>query len=131
MRDELYVLDLCDEVLASKSLRQHRFLFLVGDSDRTLPVDAYYPDLKLVIEYRERQHSEAVAFFDLRGTISGVPRGEQRARYDQRRRDVLPQKGIHVVELSYSDFPHGANKRLKRIRLDDVNIIRIKLRQYL
>ncbi|WP_309751901.1 hypothetical protein [Novosphingobium sp.] len=43
-----------------------------------LPVDAWYPELALVIEYRERQHSEAVKFFDQRETVSGVGRGEQR-----------------------------------------------------
>ena len=44
-----------------------------------------------MIEYCERQHTEAVAFFDHneRLTVSGVTRGEQRKIYDQRRRDLL------------------------------------------
>lgn len=130
MRDEHYVLALCDAVLGRKSLRRHRFPFLLGDSGRPLPVDAFYPDLKLVIEYRERQHSEPVALFDRRETVSGVPRGQQRAIYDQRRREVLPKNGIRVIELSYSDFAHGSNKRLKRNEQEDISVIRSKLRDY-
>ena len=130
MRDEQYILSLCDRLLRRRSLRQHRFAFLLGDSKRRLPVDAYYPDLKLVIEYRERQHTEPVAFFDRRSTVSGVPRGVQRALYDQRRREVLPQRGINLIELCYSDFSHGSGKRLKRIEKQDLQILREKLRAF-
>jgi hypothetical protein len=76
-RDESYVIDLCDRVLNLKAKRQHRFDFLRGDSGRKLPVDAYYEisvDRKLVVEYREMQHSEPVAFFDKRLTCSGCNR---------------------------------------------------------
>jgi len=62
-KDETYVLNLCDEVLKTKGFRQHRFPFLLGDTGTKLPVDMYYPDLKLVIEYREYQHTNAVLFF--------------------------------------------------------------------
>jgi hypothetical protein len=121
-RDEHYIIDLCDEVLRTKALRQHSFDFLRGDKgqnghSRCLPVDAWYPSLNLVIEYRERQHSEPVAFFDRRDTVSGMGRGAQRARYDQIRRDVLPQHFITLIELDYSAFLHKPNKRL--VRCDD------------
>jgi hypothetical protein len=112
--DEAYVVDLCDTALGRKAVRGHRFSFLVGDTGAALPVDAYYPDLDLVVEYRERQHSEAVTFFDKKLTCSGVSRGAQRIIYDQRRRDHLPTHGITLVELDYSDFPHDSRKRLKR-----------------
>ena len=67
--DEYYVIGLCDEVLARKASRQHRFPFLVGDARKgrqpvKLPVDAYYEDLKLVVEYYERQHTESVSIFN-------------------------------------------------------------------
>ena len=88
-----------------------------------LPVDAYYPELNLVIEYRERQHTESVKFWN-KPTASGIPRDEQRARYDQRRREVLPKHGIKLVELSYSDFEHSSNKRLLRIEENDIQVIR-------
>ena len=130
MRDEVYVLNLCDGVLYSPSERQHRFAFLLGDTGRKLPVDAYYPRLALVIEYHERQHSEAVPFFDRRLTVSGVPRGLQRAIYDQRRRDVLPQHGIQLVEFSVEEFARKG-RRLKRCEVEDIEVIRQKLGHYI
>ena len=39
-KDETYVIDLCDEVLGIKAIRQHRFPFLKGDGNSLLPVDA-------------------------------------------------------------------------------------------
>lgn len=115
-RDEACVLDLCDEVLNDKSLRQHRFPFLLGDAGTRLPVDAYYPSRNLVIEYRERQHTEPVAHFDKpdRMTVSGVDRGEQRRIYDERRRIELPKNGIKLVEISYTDFPCDRKGRVLR-----------------
>lgn len=130
MRDEIYVLNLCDAVLNSPSERQHRFAFLVGDTGRKLPVDAYYPELALVIEYHERQYREAVPFFDCRTTVSGVPRGVQRAIYDQRRRDVLPQHGIQLVEFSVEEFARKG-RRLKRCEVEDVEVIRLRLEPYI
>ena len=127
--DEAYVLDLCDAILLCAGKRQHRFPFLVGDPGRNgrprpLPVDAYYEPLRLVVEYRERQHSEAVPIFDRRPTVSGVPRGEQRALYDQRRRTVLPAHGLMLVEVSYSELAHDRRRRLLRLHSSDVLALR-------
>lgn len=123
--DEAYVLDLCDEILGQASRRQHRFDFLRGDGDpgRKLPVDAYYPELQLVIEYREIQHTRPIGFWDNKPTVSGMPRGQQRARYDQRRRDILPQNGIMVVEIEYSELDHDRRGRLKRTRQSDLRVL--------
>lgn len=130
-RDESYVIDLCDRVLKRRGRRQHTFNFLCGDSGRRLPVDAFYPSLALVIEYRERQHTEAVKLFDERMTVSGISRGEQRRRYDERRRDVLPQHGLHLIELNCADFPCDRYKRLLRDSAADLKIIALKLRTVL
>lgn len=130
MRDEHYILDICDEVLKAQSNRQARFDFLLGDTGRKLPVDAYYPELGLVIEYKEKQHFESVAFFDKRITASGCSRRQQRLRYDQRRRDILPKNALCLIELSYFDFEHGSNKRLKRNRQDDLKVVLKKLQQH-
>jgi hypothetical protein len=129
-RDEEYVLGICDLVLDRSCRRQHRFDFLRGDSGRHLPVDGYYPDLQLVLEYRERQHVEKVPFFDRRMTVSGVTRGEQRKIYDQRRRDVLKEHGIRLVELNVVDFRHNARKRLLR-EPADLEVVRNKLKDFL
>jgi hypothetical protein len=114
--DEQYVLNLCDTVLGKTGLRQHRFDFLLGDSGRKLPVDSYYPDLNLVIEYKEQQHTKPNAHFDKPNklTVSGVHRGEQRKIYDQRRLEVLPKHGIRVIEISYSDFEFDRKDRIVR-----------------
>lgn len=136
-KDEDYVIDLCDKVLGLKSSRQHKFDFLVGEPGKNgkcakLPVDAYYDRLKLVVEYREKQHTESVDHFDKPNklTISGVHRGEQRKIYDERRRQVLPKHDIQLVEISYSDFKHNKQKRIVRNFDLDESIIEQKLKDF-
>ena len=137
MRDEEYVIDLCDEVLGLKSERQHHFNFLRGDTCRDgsighrLPVDAYYKNLKLVIEYHERQHTEAVPFMDKLYTVSGVSREQQRKIYDERRRKILPVNGIKLEVINVGELSCKPNKRLRRDREHDLEVIRQKLAQYL
>ena len=126
--DEAYVLDLCDEILAERGLRQHRFSWLLGDPGSTgrrtsLPVDAYYPEHNLVVEYRERQHYEAVPFFDRRQTISGVGRGDQRRRYDERRELEIPGRGLTLVVIKSSDLDADDRGRLRRNRRSDLPLI--------
>lgn len=133
-RDEIYVIDLCDEVLGLTARRQHCFPFLVGDpgqngARKQLPVDAFYSALNLVVEYHERQHTERIGFFDDKGTVSGVPRGEQRSRYDEFRQSLLPQNGYELVIFDYSDFAHDRSKRLMRIA-EDKAIITQRLGAY-
>jgi hypothetical protein len=53
--DEAYVLGLCDRILGVPGLRQHRFDWLLGDPGKNgrqvrLPVDAYWPDARLVVD---------------------------------------------------------------------------------
>ena len=81
-----------------------------------LPVDAYYPEIRLVIEYHERQHTSSVPFLDKRKTVSGVGRGEQRRLYDERRRELLPKHGYKLIVFDYSEFPCTSTGRLLRDR---------------
>lgn len=134
-KDESYIIDLCNDIFQTEALRGHRFDFLRGDPDKRgtchrLPVDAYYPAFNLVVEYHERQHSEAVSFFDRRIVASGITRGEQRRKYDDLRRDVLPKNGIHLVILTYQDFDHDAQKRLRRGESDRL-VIAERLSQFI
>lgn len=129
--DESYVIDLCDKALNLTASRQHKFPFLLGDPSENgrqakLPVDAYYESLSLVVEYRERQHTEEVKHFDKPDvmTVSGVHRGEQRKKYDQRRRDELPKHGIKLIEISYSDFDHDSQKKLIRNYVKDIKTVK-------
>lgn len=129
-RDEEYVVDLCDRILSRDASRQHRFPFLIGDGGQRLPVDAYYADLSLVVEYHERQHWEAVPFFDLRRTVSGLTRGEQRRRYDERRKEVLPQHGIALVVVRSQDLARDRADRLLRDEEYDLAVLRRLLSRF-
>ena len=73
----------------------------------------------------------APKIFDNKKTVSGVSRGKQRMIYDQRRRDVLPENGITLIELDYSEFAHTSSKRLTRDRQNDLSIIRERLLNYI
>lgn len=128
--DETYIIDLCDEVLKITAMRQHRFKFLKGDTGVKLPVDAYYPKLKLVIEYHERQHTEKITFFDKRVTSSGIGRGQQRKLYDERRKIEIPKYGLDLIFFDYSEFAHTSSKRMSRNKPLDLIIISQKLKKY-
>ena len=129
--DEAYVIRICDRLLGETALRGHRFSWLVGDGTRptALPVDAYYPEHRLVIEVHERQHGEAVPHFDKpdRMTVSGVHRGEQRTLYDQRRRLLIPTNGLKLLEIRVDELAHDQRKKLLRLDKPDEAVIREKL----
>lgn len=127
------MIDLCDELLGEKGLRQHRFPWLLGDSGVSgrcvaLPVDAFYRGHGLVVEYRERQHDEPVTFFDRRATLSGVPRGEQRRLYDMRREEESPRNGLRLVIVRPRDLDADGRGRLYRNRATDLAVLRDLLR---
>jgi hypothetical protein len=130
--DEHYVLDLCDEVIGVRGERQATFPWLVGDVSpktgraRRLPVDGYWPALKLVVEFQEKQHTDAVPLFDRRATVSGVPRGEQRRLYDQRKVEILPHHGIRLVVIHKSEFTTKAG-RIVRDHERDIAVVRARL----
>ncbi|MBB3604178.1 hypothetical protein FHT40_003839 [Mycolicibacterium sp. BK556] len=127
--DERYVLDLCDEVFGIPAVRQERFDWLRGDPSptrprgTTLPVDGYWPDLGVVVEFQEEQHSTPVPFFDRRQTVSGVGRGEQRRRYDARKRVLVPEHGLRLVVIEKSAFT-VSSRRIVRDRTRDIAVVR-------
>jgi len=137
--DEAYVIDLCDRVLGQAANRQKRFDFLLGDlhkngkSRTKLPVDAYYENLHLVIEFKEIQHFEPVVFFDKpeKATISGLTRNEQRKIYDQRRIDVLPEHGIDLIAISHSDFLCDHHNKIIRDEASDLKTVRQALKDHI
>jgi hypothetical protein len=130
--DEHYVLDLCDEVLGNSGRRQERFEWLRGDAPRgrprgvTLPVDGYWPDLQLVVEFQEEQHSQPSPFFDRRQTVSGVGRGAQRRLYDARKRDLIPQHGLRLVVIQKSAFT-VRSRRIARDHTRDISVVSVYL----
>jgi hypothetical protein len=124
--DEFYVLDLADRVLRATASRQHRFEWLRGDFSvkrqtfSYLPVDGYWEDLKLVVEYAERQHDEPVKLFDQRDTVSGVSRGAQRRIYDDRRVELIPINGLSLVVIPATAFEL---KRKKIVRVPEQDLL--------
>lgn len=126
--DEFYVLDLCDEVLGVRGRRQATFDWLRGDPSPArplgtkLPVDSLWLDLALVVEFQEEQHSQPSPFFDRRQTVSGVGRGEQRKIYDERKRLLVPEHGLHLVIIEKSAFTVRA-KRIVRDRDRDAALV--------
>ncbi|WP_144720146.1 hypothetical protein [Agrococcus jejuensis] len=124
-RDEHYVIDLCDEILGHQASRQHTFDWLRGDpgragSRRRLPVDAFWEDLALVVEFHEVQHRASVPFFDKPDvmTISGVSRGEQRRIYDERRRVEVPAHGVALVEIGSDQLATRGTRLTREVTAD-------------
>lgn len=127
--DEHYVLDLCDEVLGVPGIRQATFDWLRGDPSPArprgtkLPVDGYWPDPRLVVEFQEEQHSAPSPFFDRRHTVSGVGRGEQRRLYDERKRTLIPEHGLRLVVIEKAAFVLKSRK-IDRDRARDLQVVR-------
>ncbi|PRA00951.1 hypothetical protein CQ019_15355 [Arthrobacter sp. MYb229] len=132
--DEHYVLELCDQVLEAKRTGQQTFPWLVGDPSakygkvKPLPVDGYWAELGVVVEYHERQHTESVPFFDDKITASGRRRGEQRRIYDARKAELIPEHDLKLVIIDFKDF---SNKRGKIVRkpAEDLRIVESILAQ--
>ena len=61
-------------------------------------------------------------------TVSGVNRGDQREIYDARRRRVLAEHEIELVELPYFEFLHNNDGTLQKIPLEDKKILKEKLK---
>ncbi|MHC1762552.1 MAG: hypothetical protein AB9917_24125 [Negativicutes bacterium] len=117
--DEKYVLDLVSEILGESYEAQKRFDTLRGDPGKNerrvkLPLDAFFPGLNLIVEYREKQHFQPVAIMDRRITVSGVHRGEQRKIYDHRKEKWATDNKIQLLVVSYIDLAHNRNGRLIR-----------------
>lgn len=70
MRDEHYVLGLCDELLGLYAARQHTFDWLRGDTGRRLPVDAFRKLPRQV----DRSKLDSRVGFDLGKNVRGGTR---------------------------------------------------------
>ncbi len=132
--DEYYVLELVAEVIRESCLHGHTFEILVGDARsgrraRKLPVDGYFPGHRLVVEYHERQHTESVPIMDKRMTVSGVPRGEQRRRYDRRKRDWAADNRLAYLAIPFGALEQGRRGRLERDKARDRATIASLLRR--
>ena len=136
--DQNYIIDLCDQELNMKASREHTFDFLRGDpserfpNGKKLPVDAFYLPLNLVIEFEESHHTQPVRIFDKTDvmTISGINRAEQRIKYVELRKEMLPKQKINLLFIAFDEF-QLKGKRLRRIRNNDIEVIRKKLKSFI
>jgi len=135
--DEYYLIGLCNELLKEKAIHQKTFNFLLGDFHKNgktrteLPLDAYYSDLNLVIEFIEKNKSESADDIDKaeKKTVSGVSRNEQRIKYTQRKREVLDEKQITLIEINYDQFKCDAQNKLVRNKVADIKILKKILKE--
>ena len=124
--DEFYLVNLCDDLLKEKASRKHTFDTLLGKlhkkgKTRTkLPLDAYYEDLKLVIE-----------FFEKKDTDESSEREAQRKYYDQRKKDVLEKKKISLIDINYALFECNENDRLVRDKNKDCIVLKGILKDFI
>tara|TARA_B110000211_G_scaffold186053_1_gene211127 strand:+ start:614 stop:1363 length:750 start_codon:yes stop_codon:yes gene_type:complete len=126
INDEAYIMNLCDELLSQTSVRQFTFDGLLGDyhkdgeSRTTLPLDAYYEEIKLVIELVNKRSPAPKKGMDKgkRRTISGVTRQEQRLKYQGRKQEFLKKEEINLVEFDY-DASFEVDEDLQLIREEE------------
>ncbi|GAA5032670.1 hypothetical protein GCM10025738_15050 [Microbacterium fluvii] len=78
------------------------------------------------MEFQEKQHTESVPIFDRRATVSGIPRGEQRRLYDQRKAELIPAYGLRLVVIHKSEF-EVRRDRIVRDRDRDIAVVRRRL----
>jgi len=127
-QQERYCAKLVSDALGEVEYKSdYRFPFLRGDPTLkrpegvTLPVDAYYPAFKLVLEFREGQHyGDRFDFRDSRITATGETRKEQRRKYDKRREEILPANGIKILIIC--DYEITGNSE------DDLRLVKQKLK---
>jgi hypothetical protein len=135
--DEYYLINLCDELLGQSASRQHKFGFILGDMHKdektrtALPVDAFYKEAKLVLEFIKIEDDSIELGKPGRTTISGVDRAEQRKIYALRKRKGLQNKDIPCIEISFTDFQCDADNKLARVKADDIKILRKLLKDYI
>ena len=132
--DEYYLIGLVNELLGTRASHQHTFDFLLGDYHKNgktrteLPLDAYYADQNLVIEFLDKNNSESVNQDKM--TISGVKRSEQRDIYRQRKQGILKANDINLIEVDYALFECDTEQNLSRNKEKDVKLLKEILKHY-
>ena len=133
--DEYYLIGLVNELLGTRASHQHTFDFLLGDYHKNgktrteLPLDAYYADQNIVIEFLDKNNSESVNQDKM--TISGVKRSEQRGIYRQRKQGILKANDINLIEVDYALFECDTEQNLSRNKEKDVKLLKEILKHYI
>ena len=129
--DEYYLVSLCDEILKQKASRKHTFDTLVGNlhkrgKGRTkLPLDAYYEELKLVIEFLK--HSNSIEELDKKEQA----RITQIKFYKELKKKAIAKKKLHLIEINYADFQQDEANKLIRNKENDILLLKGILKQFI
>ncbi|MFK7749637.1 MAG: hypothetical protein AB8B65_14670 [Kordia sp.] len=129
--DENYLLNLCDELLDKKASRKHTFDTLVGNlhkrgKGRTkLPLDAYYQELKLVIEFFQKEKN----FEDL--DEKEQARITQIKYYDELKKEAVLNKKFRYMKINFAQFQCNENDKLIRNTENDIIILKQILKDFL
>lgn len=129
--DEFYLVNLCDELLHHKASRKHTFDTLVGNlhkrgKGRTkLPLNAYYEDLKLVIEFHRK--SEAIDKL----STKEQERIAQIKYYNQLKKKAILKKNLQLIEINYASFECNKANKLIRNTEADKHILKNMLKDFL
>ncbi len=137
--DEKYLVDIINSLLGKKGTEKQTFDYLLGDlhqdgETRTeLPVDLYFWELKLAIEFvnHPKTREQLIPQKQKKMTVSGVTRAEQRVKYFDRKKKVLTKKGIDFVEIPLAGFTCNEELKLVRNAEDDERVLRGILGHYL
>jgi len=129
--DEYYLVNLCDELLNEKASRKHTFDSIVGNlhkrgKGRTkLPLDAYYKDLKLVIEFFEKRKEEE--------NLDEVAQArlEQIKYYDALKKEAVIKKELQYIAINYASFECDDKGKLARNKDNDTVILESLLKDFL
>ncbi|MBQ4802771.1 hypothetical protein J8L88_07920 [Aquimarina sp. MMG015] len=128
--DEYYLVNLCDELLKQKASRKHTFPNLVGNLHKKgkrrtkLPLDAYYEDLKLVLE-----------FFEKNAITNELDEKEQARRaqikyYNQLKKKAVLAKNLHLIEVNYGLFERNNENKLVRNTDNDMLVLKDVLKDF-
>jgi len=129
--DEYYLVNLCDELLQQKASRKHTFDTLVGNlhkrgKGRTkLPLDAYYENLKLVLEFfRKNEITEEL-------DEEEKARKAQIKYYNQLKKKAILTKKLRLVEINYASFECDAENKLVKNSESDRSVLKGILKDFL
>jgi hypothetical protein len=101
--DAVWVLDVCDRVLAERSQRGHRFAWLLSSADpdaEPARVDAWYPPLNVVVDL---------------GGVRGADELHRRAR-------IVRAYGLEYLVVSPGGLERDPQGRLRRLEHDEERI---------
>ncbi|QHI36909.1 hypothetical protein IMCC3317_22790 [Kordia antarctica] len=129
--DENYLLNICDELLGQEASRKHTFDTLVGNlhkrgKGRTkLPVDAYYKELKLVMEFFQQNKP----FEEL--DEKEQARITQIKYYDELKKEAVLAKSFRYMKINYAQFECDEANKLIRNTENDTLVLKEILKDFL